>query len=75
VHCLAAPFPKPGVSIDFDVDQPAAVVARKTLMAEVASENCQVAGAHLPLPGIGHVRAAGPGYAWWPATYAALPAA
>lgn len=75
VHCLAVQFPKPGVSIDFDVDQPAAVIARKTLMAEVASEKCQVAGAHLPFPGIGHIRAAGSGYVWWPATYAALPAA
>ncbi|MHC1711646.1 MAG: MBL fold metallo-hydrolase [Solidesulfovibrio sp.] len=75
VHCLAVQFPKPGVSIDYDVDQPAAVAAREALMARVASEKCQVAGAHLPFPGIGHVRAAGSGYVWWPAAYAAWPAA
>jgi glyoxylase-like metal-dependent hydrolase (beta-lactamase superfamily II) len=75
VHCQAAQFPHPEVSIDFDVDQAAAVATRKPLMASLAAEGNWVAGAHLPFPGIGHIKAAGSGHVWWPAAYAALPAA
>jgi glyoxylase-like metal-dependent hydrolase (beta-lactamase superfamily II) len=34
-----------------------------------ASQGTWVAGAHLPFPGIGHVRAESSGYAWLPANY------
>lgn len=70
VHCLAVQFPRPEVSIDFDIDQPAAVATRTTLMKSLATGKEWVAGAHLPFPGLGHLRQAGAGYAWCPALYA-----
>ena len=70
VHCLAVQFPRPEVSIDYDVDQAAAVATRKPLMASLAGGREWVAGAHLPFPGLGRVTAAGTGYAWQPARQA-----
>ena len=75
VHCLPVQFPRPEVSIDFDVDQHAAVAARNQLMAAATEEKCWVAGAHLPFPGIGLLQASPPGYQWWPALYAVQPSA
>jgi len=73
-HCLPVQFPRPAVTIDFDADQGQAFPAREQVMAQAAREKRWVAGAHLPFPGIGHVRARDAGYAWLPAMYAALPA-
>ncbi|EFL50778.1 conserved hypothetical protein [Solidesulfovibrio fructosivorans JJ]] len=70
VHGMAVQFPRPEVSIDFDIDQPAAVATRTALMKSLAKGNEWVAGAHLPFPGLGHLRQAGAGYAWCPALYA-----
>lgn len=69
-HCMAVQFPLPGVTIDFDADQPQAAAARRALLARVAREKFWVAGAHLPFPGIGRLQAVADGYAWWPAVYA-----
>ncbi len=68
-HCLAVQFPLPGVTIDFDADQPKAAADRQALMAKLAKDKEWVAGAHLPFPGIGRIQAVGEGYAWWPAVY------
>lgn len=70
VHCLPVQFPRPAVSIDYDTDQPAAVTTREALFSRLAPENGWVAGAHLPFPGLGHIRPAGPGFVWWPAIIA-----
>lgn len=75
VHCLPVQFPRPAVSIDYDVDQPAAVATREALFSRLAPQNGWVAGAHLPFPGIGHIKSAGSGYVWWPAIYTAPPTA
>lgn len=73
VHSHAAQFADPNVSVEFDVDQPAAVAARKKLLEEAAAAKLWVAGAHLPFPGIGRVRADGGGrYAWVPAEFSPL---
>ena len=69
VHVRAAQFPKPGIAIDFDVDPKAAVATRKKIMAEAAREGYWVAGAHLPFPGIGTLRAEKKSYAWIPVQY------
>lgn len=69
VHCLPAQFPHPEISIDFDVDQTTAIATRKRLMASLAKGREWVAGAHLPFPGIGHIRPVGSGFVWWPAQY------
>lgn len=75
VHAHGVQFAKPGVSIEFDVDQKQAIATRKALMQEAAASKVLVAGMHLPFPGIGHVRAEGKGrYAWVPLEYSPLPA-
>lgn len=75
VHSHAAQFVNPDISLEFDTDQPMAIATRKKLLAETAAAKLLVAGAHLPFPGIGHVRADGDGrYAWVPVEYAPLPA-
>ncbi len=69
-HCMAAQFPHPEVSIDYDVDQGAAIATRQALLSRLDREGTWVAGAHLPFPGIGHVRPAAVGHVWRPALYA-----
>ena len=73
VHSHAVQFARPGVSIEFDVDQKQAIATRKALMQEMAANGSLVAGMHLPFPGLGHVRAEGKGsYAWVPVEFAPL---
>ena len=74
VHAHAVQFARPGVSIEFDVDQKQAIATRKAIMKETAASQSLVAGMHLPFPGIGHVRAEGKGsYAWVPIEFAPMP--
>ncbi|WP_448206113.1 MBL fold metallo-hydrolase [Azospirillum sp. sgz302134] len=69
VHSHAVQFARPDVAMDFDVDKEQAVATRKKLFADAAAQTLWVAGAHLPFPGIGHVRAEANGYAWVPVEY------
>ncbi len=76
VHAHAVQFAKPGVSIEFDIDQKQAIATRRNLMKAMAESKSLVAGMHLPFPGIGHVRAEGKGsYAWVPVEFSPLPKA
>ena len=65
-------FPDPSVTIKFDTDSKAAAAQRKTQYADAAKRGHWVCAAHLPFPGIGHLRADGKGYDWIPANYTAL---
>jgi glyoxylase-like metal-dependent hydrolase (beta-lactamase superfamily II) len=69
VHSHAVQFRRPDVALEFDVDTRQAVRTRKRLFADAARSRLWVAGAHLPFPGIGHVRADAKGYAWVPVEY------
>jgi glyoxylase-like metal-dependent hydrolase (beta-lactamase superfamily II) len=69
VHSHAVQFAHPDVSIEFDVDQKQAVESRRKALAEAAGSRLWVAGAHLPFPGLGHVRKERRGYAWVPVEY------
>ena len=70
VHYHAVQFRQPGVSYEHDSDRRQAVAARKRVLAQAASQGWWVAGAHLPFPGIGHMRSEGrAGYAWVPAEF------
>ena len=76
VHAHAVQFAKPGVSIEFDIDQKQAIATRRSIMKAMAASKSLVAGMHLPFPGIGHVRANGKGsYSWVPIEFAPLPKA
>lgn len=72
MHVAAAQFPDPNVTIAFDTDSVKATAARKKVFADAAEHGDWVAGAHLPFPGIGHLRAEGAGYSYVPAHYTAL---
>ena len=69
MHVAAVQFADPGVTIQFDTDSKAAAVQRKKAFADAAKGGYWVAGAHLPFPGVGHLRAEGSGYAFVPANY------
>lgn len=64
-------FDEPGVGIAFDVDSPAAAVARLAAFTDAAERRYWVAGAHIRFPGIGHVSADNNGFDWVPANYSA----
>jgi len=72
MHSHSVQFRRPEVSMEFDVDQPRAIASRKRVLADAARDKLWIAGAHLPFPGIGHVRAERQGYNWVPAEYGPL---
>lgn len=72
MHFAAMQFPDPSVAIKFDTDTKAAVAERKKAYADAAKNGYWVAAAHLPFPGIGHLAAAGKGYAFIPANYTVI---
>jgi glyoxylase-like metal-dependent hydrolase (beta-lactamase superfamily II) len=69
MHVAAVQFPQPQVTISFDNDSKSAAIQRKKAYADAAKGGFLVAGAHLPFPGIGHIRAEGRGYIWVPVDY------
>lgn len=69
IHSHAVQFRRPQVAIEFDTDSHAAVITRKRILADAAKSRLWVGGAHLPFPGLGHVRRDTAGYSWVPAEY------
>ena len=72
LHSHAVQFARPDVAFEFDSDRPAAVAARRSLLARAADEKLWVGGAHLPFPGLGHVAREGDAYRWTPVEFAPL---
>ena len=72
IHSHAVQFTRPEVAIEFDSDPKQAIESRKQALADVAANKTWVGGAHLPFPGIGHVRKDETGYAWIPLEYLPL---
>ncbi|WP_167758642.1 MBL fold metallo-hydrolase [Zemynaea arenosa] len=69
IHLGALQFPYPQATIRYDY-VPAAAQAERRRSLEDAADHCAlVAGAHLPFPGVGHVRRAGQGFAFVPLAY------
>ncbi|MBY3178899.1 MBL fold metallo-hydrolase [Rhizobium leguminosarum] len=62
-------FDEPGVAIEFDIDQKAAVAARDIAFKQAVAGKYLVAGAHIAFPGIGHVRKDSTNYDWLPINY------
>ena len=73
IHVAAVQFADPSITIEFDTDPRAAEIQRKKAFADAAKQGYWVAGAHLPFPGIGHLRSEGKGYSFVPANYAPAP--
>lgn len=74
VHFHAVQFAEPTASYEADSDRTAAITSRRAMMAKAADHGWWVAGAHLPFPGLGHVRHEGEAFAWVPGEFAPLPA-
>jgi glyoxylase-like metal-dependent hydrolase (beta-lactamase superfamily II) len=74
LHYRAIQFPHPEVSYLGDADQARAVASRKRLLSGAVHQRWWIGAAHLPFPGLGHVRREGSGYAWVPAEFSPLPA-
>lgn len=72
VHVGSVQFEDPSVTIQFDSDSKAAAIQRKQAFGDAASAGFLVAAAHLPFPGIGHVRSQGKGYLWVPVNYSVI---
>lgn len=72
VHAASVQMALPATTFEFDIDPAAAVAMRASLFSTLAASCALVAGAHMPFPGIGRVRAADGTYRWAQAPYAAL---
>ncbi len=70
MHVAAVQFPQPSATVSYDTDSKAAAAQRKKVYAESAKNGFWLAVAHLPFPGIGHIRADGTGYDYYPVNYA-----
>ena len=69
VHVAAVQFANPRVTIQFDSNPNQALQERLQAFNDAADGGFLAAGAHLPFPGIGHVRRDGKGYRWIPVNY------
>jgi glyoxylase-like metal-dependent hydrolase (beta-lactamase superfamily II) len=69
LHFGSIQFPKPSITVIYDVDSNAASTQRVKQFARAEQSRRLVAAAHLPFPGVGHIRADGRGYTWIPVDY------
>lgn len=66
IHVGAVQFPRPDVTITFDVRQDEARAVRQAAFSRFARDRTLIAAPHLPFPGVGHIAADGSGYRWYP---------
>jgi len=72
IHSIVQ-FADPSLTVAFDTDSRLAKAVRADTFAQAASARLWIAAPHLPFPGIGHLRRAGQGYDWVPATTTIAP--
>lgn len=72
LHYHAVQFAYPQASFEADSDRQAAIDSRRAMLQQAADGKWWVAGAHLPFPGVGHVRSERGAYAWVPAEFSPL---
>ena len=65
-HAMAIQMPAPAVALVYDLDRQEAVAVRLKVLRYVSARKLPVAGAHIPGPSMGLVRAAGDGYVFTP---------
>ncbi|WP_348083416.1 MBL fold metallo-hydrolase [Mucilaginibacter sp.] len=69
MHAAPVQFSRPNVTIVYDINPNQAAAARKKAFADAAKNKYWIASDHLSFPGIGHIRAEGTGYKWYPVNY------
>lgn len=72
IHAQAVQFADPDIAIAYDSDPKTAVSTRRRVFDDAVKGKYLVAGAHLPFPGVGHIKANGNGYSWIPANYSTI---
>jgi glyoxylase-like metal-dependent hydrolase (beta-lactamase superfamily II) len=70
IHAGAVQFPSPRVTITFDQNPVQARDVRLSAFTSFAADRTLIAAPHLSFPGVGHIRAEGSGYRWYPIDYA-----
>ena len=69
-HSLTMQMLDPKIAIEFDSDPKRARASRQAALKDAATRKIWIAGAHMPFPGIGHIRAESNGsYTWVPVEY------
>lgn len=66
-HSTIVSLQKPQWGMGFDSDQAVGKATRGTVLKQLASDQELVFSPHFPYPGVGHIAAAGDGFAWQPA--------
>jgi len=66
-HSSIISLAKPRWGVQFDTDSAAAKATRAETLKQLASDQELIFSPHFPFPGVGHVEAAGDGFAWKPA--------
>ncbi len=69
LHVASIQFPNPKITVVYDVNANAAAEQRAKQFARAEKSRRLVAAAHLPFPGVGHIRAEERGYIWVPVDY------
>ncbi len=69
IHFGSLQFANPKITVVYDVNSNAAAEQRAKQFARIEKSRRLVATAHLPFPGVGHIRAADKGYTWVPVDY------
>jgi glyoxylase-like metal-dependent hydrolase (beta-lactamase superfamily II) len=73
IHVSSVQFADPSVTICFDGDPASAAAARSRVLRDASVARQWIAGAHIPFPGIGHVRTTVSGFEFLPANYQSAP--
>ena len=72
-HVAAVQLDDPSVTIGYDVDSTAAAREHALVFADAAKSGYLIAGAHMPFPGVGHLRRSGEkAFEFVPLNYSAL---
>ncbi len=69
VHVGPVQFPRPEVTIGFDVDAEMAAATRARVFDMANADRLRIAGAHISFPGVGYVEAASEGYRFVPQSW------
>jgi glyoxylase-like metal-dependent hydrolase (beta-lactamase superfamily II) len=69
LHVASVQFANPAITLKFDTDIAAARTQRQRIFREAAANGEWIAAAHLPFPGLGHIRPEGKAYAFVPTNY------
>lgn len=69
IHFGSLQFANPEITVVYDVDAKAAAEQRTKQFARLEESRRLIATAHLPFPGVGHIRAEERSYTWVPVDY------